>query len=215
MPRIKRKVSRSLAASPRTPPVAGLVDATPEKQHVRSFVRRVNEWIIGERRRDEGLLRTLQGEHVRSGDAAWKDTIAGEIDAADHDMQAAVAAFERHGNDEAELLDDDDDGGDDADARAAEFERTMDAAAANASREIADITGRLASQASALRAQFQRVDEVKDEPAPPPAVEIENDDDNDNDEDEEFFDVDEDLFVADPHVPQIVTAKPKLTTLRK
>lgn len=115
-----------------------------------SFVRRVNEWIAGESRRDAGLLRTLQGEHSRSGDAAWKSMIESEILAADDDVQEAAAAFRTLDADSCRPVDD---GRTDVEDWRREFDRLMDDAAAGASSEYARVSEQLAAKAAALRAQ--------------------------------------------------------------
>lgn len=146
------------AASPATSESVGApplfsVDSTPERHAVRestSFVRRVNEWIAGESRRDAGLLRTLQGEHSRSGDAAWKAMIESEILAADEDVQFAATAFRTLDSDACRRSDD---ARADVDDWRRDFDRLMDDAAAGASSEYARVSEQLAAKASALRAQ--------------------------------------------------------------
>jgi len=133
------------------------VDSTPERHVVRestSFVRRVNEWIAGESRRDAGLLRTLQMEHSRAGDAAWKAMIESEILAADDDVQVAAAAFRRLDAFEGRRVDcARDDDADAVDEWRRDFDRVMDRAAAGASSEHAKVSEQLAAQAAALREQ--------------------------------------------------------------
>lgn len=158
MPRTSNKGGATTSALPVGAPPLFSVDSTPERHVVRestSFVRRVNEWIAGESRRDAGLLRTLQIEHSRAGDAAWKAMIESEILAADDDVQVAAAAFRRLDAIEGRRVDcaRDDDAADAVDEWRRDFDRVMDRAAAGASSEHAKVSEQLAAQAAALREQ--------------------------------------------------------------
>lgn len=216
---LPRGGSSSSSAAVGAPPLFS-VDSTPERHVVRestSFVRRVNEWIAGESRRDAGLLRTLQNEHHRSGDAAWKAMIESDILVADDDVQVAAAAFRRLDADRV----DDDENDDDRDEWRRDFDRLMDQAAAGASSEHAKVSEQLAAQAAALREQRAAAaaaattkmgeDEIDDADvgvdrrisAPEQEISAKADDEDDggntgDDDKDEFFDVDEEMWEKEP-----------------
>lgn len=214
----------SLSSLVGAPPLFS-VDSTPERHVVRestSFVRRVNEWIAGESRRDAGLLRTLQNEHSRAGDAAWKAMIESDIIVADEDVQVAAAAFRRLDADECKRVDVDDD----VEEWRRDFDRLMDQAAAGASSEHAKVGEQLASQAAALREQRAATaaaaaataaaeastgigigtrtggggddNEIVVEEEGSAKEEQETVDDVDDARDDEFFEVDEEMWEKEP-----------------